>query len=53
MLGVFIYNNSFLESNTKCIFKETDFPHKPPTIFQTNYFQTNFSNVFNNSDSLQ
>lgn len=46
MLGIFV-NNSFLESNSKCIFKDTDFPHKLPTVFQANYIQTNFSNIPN------
>ena len=46
MLGIFV-NNSFLESNSKCIIKDTDFPHKLPTVFQANYIQTNFSNIPN------
>ena len=49
MLGISINSNSFLESNSKYIFKDTDFTHNPPSIFQTNYLQTNCSNVFNNS----
>ena len=49
MLGIFISNNSFLESNSKYIFKDTDITHKPPFVFRTNYLQTNFSNVLNNS----
>ena len=47
MLGIFINNNSFLESNSKFIFK--DFTHNPLFVFWTNCLQTNFSNVFNNS----
>ena len=53
MLGIFIYNNSFFNQIPNAFFKDTDFPHKPRTIFQTNYFQTNFSNVVNNTDLLQ
>ena len=53
MLGIFINNNSFLESNSKFIFKDTDFTHNPPFVFRTNYLQTNFSNVFNNSYSFE
>ena len=53
MLEIFISNNSFLESNSKCIFKDTDFTHNPPFVFQTNYLQTIFSNVFNNSYSFK
>ena len=49
MLGIFINNNCFLESNNKYIFKDTDFTHNPRFAFRTNYLQTNFSNVFNNS----
>ena len=45
MLGIFI-NNSFIESNSKSIFKDTDLTHNPPFVFQTNYLQTNFSNIF-------
>ena len=52
MLRIFINNNSFLESNSKCIFKDTDFPHMPPTVFWTNYLQSN-SNFFNNSYSFK
>ena len=47
-LGVFINNNSFLESNSKYGFKYTDFTHNPPFVFRANYLQTNFSSVFNN-----
>ena len=53
MLGIFINNNSFLESNSKYIFKDTDFTHNPTFVFWTNYLQTNFSNVFNNSYSFK
>ena len=53
MLGIFINNNSFLESNSKFIFKDTDFTHNPPFVFRKNYLQTNFSNVFNNSYSFE
>ena len=45
MLGIFI-NNSFIESNSKSIFKDTDLTHNPPFVFRTNYLQTNFSNIF-------
>ena len=53
MLGIFINNNCFLESNNKYIFKDTDFTHNPRFAFRTNYLQTNFSNVFNNSYSFK
>ena len=53
MLEIFINNNSFLESNSKYIFKDTDFTHNPPFVFGTNYLQTNFSNVFNNFYSFK
>ena len=53
MLGIFIYNSSFLVSNSKHIFKGTDFTHNPPFVLQTNYLQSNFSNVFNNSYSFK
>ena len=53
MLGIFINNNSFLESNSTFIFKDTDFKHNPPFVFWTNYLQTNFSNIFDNSYSLE
>ena len=53
MLGTFINNNCFLESNNKYIFKDTDFTHNPRFAFRTNYLQTNFSNVFNNSYSFK
>ena len=49
ILGVLINNNSFLELNRKYIFRDTSFIHNPPFAFRTNYLQTNFSNVFNNS----
>ena len=52
-LGIFINNNSFLESNGKYIFKDTDFTRNSPFVFWTNYLQTNFSNVFNNSYSYK
>ena len=45
MLGIFMNNNSFLESNSKYIFRDTGFI---PFAFRINYFQTNFSNTFNN-----
>ena len=50
MLGIFINNsnNSFLESKSKYIFRDTGFTRNPPFTFWTNYLQTNFSNVFNN-----
>ena len=53
MLGISINNNSFLEPNSKFIFKDTDFTHNPPFVFRTNYLQTNFSNVLNNSYSFK
>ena len=43
ILGIFINNNSFLESNSKYIFRDTSFIHNPPFAFWTNYgliFQT-------------
>ena len=53
MQRIFINNNSFLEPNSKFIFKDTEFTHNPPFVFQTNYLQTNFSNVCNNSYSFE
>ena len=53
MLGIFINSNSFLESNSKFIFKDTDFTHNPHFVFRTNYLPTNFSNIFNNSYSFE
>ena len=53
MLGIFINNNSFLESNSKFIFKDTDSTHNPPFVFWTDYLQTNLSNVLNNSYSFE
>ena len=53
MLGIFINNNSFLESNSKLIFKDKDFTHNIPFVFRTNYVQSNFSNAFNNSYSFE
>ena len=53
MLEIFINNNSFLESYSKYIFKDTNFTHSPPFVFQTNYLQTNFSMIFNNFYSLK
>ena len=42
MFKIFINNTSFFEPNSKCIFKNTDFPHKPPTIFQAVTFRLIF-----------
>ena len=42
ILGIFINKESFLESNSKFIFKSTDFTHNLPFVFLTNYLQTNF-----------
>ena len=53
MLGIFINKISFLESTSKNIFKDTDFTRNPPFVVRTNYLQTNFSNVFNNSYSFK
>ena len=53
MLGIFINNNSFLESNSKYIFKDTDFTYNPTFVFRANYLQTKLSNVFNNSYSFK
>ena len=53
MLGIFINNSSFLESNSNFTFKNTDFTHNPPFVFRTSYLQTNFSNVFNKSYSFK
>ena len=47
MLGIFINNNSFLESNSKFIFKDTYLHIIHLLFFRTDYLQTNFSNVFN------
>ena len=33
MLEIFINNNSFLESSSKFIFKDTGFAHNPPLFF--------------------
>ena len=52
MLEIFINNNSFLESNSKYIFRDTGFIHNPPFAFRTNYLLTNFSTVFNNPYSF-
>ena len=35
MTGIFINNNSFLESNSKYIFQEADFIHNPSFVFRT------------------
>ena len=51
MLGIFINNSSLLESNSKYIFKDTDF--NPPFAFRTKYLQTNFAKTFNNSYSFK
>ena len=48
MLLIFINNNSFLESNSKYIFRDRGFIHNPPFALWTNYLHTNFSNIFNN-----
>ena len=48
MLLIFINNNSFLESNSKYIFRDRGFLHNPPFALWPNYLQTNFSNIFNN-----
>ena len=53
MLGIFINNNSFLETNSKYIFKDIDFTHNTPFVFWANYLQTKFSNVFKNSFSFK
>ena len=53
MLEILINNSSFLEPNSKYIFKETDFTYNPRLIFQTNYLQTNFSTLFNTSYSFK
>ena len=45
MLGIFINNNSLLESNSK--YKDTDFTHNLPFVFRTDYLKINFSNIFN------
>ena len=51
MLGIFINNSSLLESNSKYIFKNTDF--NPPFAFWTKYLQINFVKAFNNSYSFK
>ena len=51
MLGIFINNSSLLESNSKYIFKDTDF--NPSFAFRTKYLQTNFAKTFNNSYSFK
>ena len=38
---------------SSCVFEDKGIPHKPPTVFQTNYFHTNFSDVFNHSYSFK
>ena len=43
----------FLESNSKYIFKDTYVTHNPPFVLQTNYLQSNFSNIFNSSYSYK
>ena len=48
MTGIFINNNSFLESNSKYIFQETEFIHNPSFVFCTNYMQIKISDVFDN-----
>ena len=53
MLGIFINNNSFLEPNSKYIFKDRDFIHNAPFVFWANYLQTKFSNFFKNSFSFK
>ena len=53
MLGIFINNNSFLEPNSKYIFKDIDFIHNAPFVFWANYLQTKFSNFFKNSFSFK
>ena len=53
VLGIFINNNCFLESNNRYIFRDTSFIYNPPFPFRTNYFQTNVSNAFNNLYSFK
>ena len=53
MLEIFINNNSFLEPNSKYIFKNIDFIHNTPFVFRSNYLQTKFSNVFKNYFSFK
>ena len=53
ILGIFINDNSFLESNSKYINRDTSVIFNPTFAFRANYFQTNLSNAFNNLYSFK